>query len=140
MKFFNFHGRNVLREFTKPVLLVKETSKPISQPSPEVKSTTVRVLHYRGVSYIQKIHWLQPSDGHAGNMHLDENNQVIKANGGWTMQNQQMGFLYKLYCIGWKQGSLECLPQVQHWLLRLFLNYRKGYTAGIEWRRQDSQD
>jgi hypothetical protein len=51
------------------------------------------------------------------------------------MYVQRMGFLYKLYCIGWRNGSLNCLPTFQHWLLSIFFYYRKGYTEASQWRQ-----
>lgn len=51
------------------------------------------------------------------------------------MQTQKMGSLYKLYCWGWKNGALKCFPSFQHWLLSVFLYYRRGFAEGAEWRR-----
>ncbi len=47
------------------------------------------------------------------------------------MHNQRMGVLYDLYCLGWRNGSLQYLPPLQHRLLSLFLYYRKGYSEGL---------
>lgn len=52
------------------------------------------------------------------------------------MHIQRMGFLYKLYCIGWKNGSLNYFHPLQHWLFSIFLYYRLGYKQGFEWRQQ----
>jgi len=52
-----------------------------------------------------------------------------------VMQTQKIGFLYKLYCLGWRNGSLNCFSPLQHWLLSLFLLYRRGFVEGIEWRQ-----
>lgn len=52
------------------------------------------------------------------------------------MHPQRMGFLYKLYCTGWRNGSLKCLPPLQHGLLSIFLYYRRGYSEGSKWRQQ----
>lgn len=52
------------------------------------------------------------------------------------MHTQRMGFLYKLYCTGWRNGSLKCLPPLQHGLLSIFLYYRRGYSEGSKWRQQ----
>jgi hypothetical protein len=52
------------------------------------------------------------------------------------MDIQQMGNSYKLYCIGWKNGSLGCLTPLQHRLLSIFLYYRKGYTEATKWRQE----
>ncbi|MBD1867462.1 hypothetical protein H6F93_02025 [Leptolyngbya sp. FACHB-671] len=55
------------------------------------------------------------------------------------MQTQKMGSLYKLYCWGWKNGVLECFPVSQHWLLSIFLYYRRGFAEGSEWRRRQME-
>ncbi|KAM3108765.1 MULTISPECIES: hypothetical protein [unclassified Phormidesmis] len=46
------------------------------------------------------------------------------------MNNERMGFLYKLYCLGWRNGSLNCLPTLQHRLFGIFLYYRQGFAEG----------
>jgi hypothetical protein len=51
------------------------------------------------------------------------------------MYIKRMGFLYKLYFIGWRNGSLKHLPPLQHWLLSIFLYYRRGYNEGFQWRQ-----
>ncbi|BAU12404.1 hypothetical protein LEP3755_29330 [Leptolyngbya sp. NIES-3755] len=51
------------------------------------------------------------------------------------MQIQRMGSLYRLYCWGWRNGSLSCFPLLQHWLFSIFFYYRQGFAAGSEWRR-----
>ncbi len=57
---------------------------------------------------------------------------------GITYVVEPMGFLYKVYCIGWRNGngSLKRLPPLQHWLLSIFVYYRKGYTDGSKQRQQ----
>lgn len=54
----------------------------------------------------------------------------------FEQQNQRMGLLYRLYCTGWRNGSLRFLPTLQHWVLNIFLDYRKGYAEGAKWRQQ----
>jgi hypothetical protein len=56
------------------------------------------------------------------------------------MYIQRMGVLYKLYCLGWRSGSLSDMSPAHHRLLSIFLYYRKGYLAGAEWRQQQYQD
>jgi hypothetical protein len=56
------------------------------------------------------------------------------------MYIQRMGFLYKLYCMGWRNRSFKHLPPVQHWLLSIFLYYRQGYSEGTQWRQDDFKD
>lgn len=52
------------------------------------------------------------------------------------MHFQRMGFLYKLYCIGWKNASLQYLHPLQHWLFKIFFYYRIGYREGSAWKQQ----
>jgi hypothetical protein len=135
MKFFRFHHRSVSDEVSAPIL--KGRLQPISQPVPhQAMGTTVRVLRYRGVSYIREIHSVQPTPMNEATYSFT-NTKVSKAiDREYAIQTQQVGFLCKLYCIGWRQSSLQRLSLVQHWLLSLFLIYRKGYAAGLEWKNQ----
>lgn len=50
------------------------------------------------------------------------------------MQSQPMGFLYKLYCLGWRNSSTASFPVLQHWLLSLFFYYRRGFAEAAEWK------
>ena len=52
------------------------------------------------------------------------------------MQSEQVGSLYKLYCLGWRQGSTRSLPLLLHQLLSIFFYYRRGFSQGTEWRQQ----
>lgn len=63
--------------------------------------------------------------------------RVIDAADEWAGQTRKAGFLYKIYCMGWRQGTLQHLSLLQHLLLSMFLTYRRGYAAGIKWREQD---
>ncbi|KAM3108892.1 hypothetical protein [Phormidesmis sp. 146-33] len=56
------------------------------------------------------------------------------------MNNERMGFLYKLYCLGWRNGSLNCLPTLQHRLFSIFLYYRQGFAEGTGWRQNQRQE
>ncbi|MEN9518082.1 MAG: hypothetical protein RLZZ381_670 [Cyanobacteriota bacterium] len=56
------------------------------------------------------------------------------------MYIQRMGFLYRLYCMGWRNGSLKHLSPFQHSLLSIFLYYRRGYGEGSQWRQDDFKD
>ena len=50
------------------------------------------------------------------------------------MNYQRVGHLgYKLYRLGWQNGLHNYLPSSQHWLLSLFVYYRRGYAEGFEW-------
>lgn len=55
------------------------------------------------------------------------------------MQTQKMGFLYKLYCLGWRNGSLKCFSPLQHGLLSIFLYYRRGFAERAKWRRNQME-
>jgi hypothetical protein len=50
------------------------------------------------------------------------------------MYIQRMGFFYRLYCMGWRNGSLKHLSPFQHRLLSIFFYYRRGYTEGFQWK------
>jgi hypothetical protein len=52
-------------------------------------------------------------------------------------RSQQIGFLYRLYCIGWQNGSWQSPSLLQHRLLSIFSVYRAGYTTGFKWRRHN---
>jgi hypothetical protein len=56
------------------------------------------------------------------------------------MQNQKMGYLYKLYCLGWRNGSLRYFSLLQHGLLIIFLYYRQGFAEGLKWRQKQIED
>ena len=101
---------------------------------PEDISQSVQVLRYRGVFYIR--------EQRSPNLRLT-NAEVVHTNitqlhlsqRSSAMYVQRMGFLYKFYCMGWKNGSLKCFPVLQHWLLNIFLYYRRGYIEGLQWRQ-----
>lgn len=47
------------------------------------------------------------------------------------MQVQRIGYLgYKLYRLGWQAALHRNHASVNHWLLSLFLYYRRGFAAG----------
>lgn len=100
-------------------------------PQPEDDVLSVRVLRYRGVFYIRELTSTKKEVGHSPNC----TTQLSVSQRSCAMPIQQMGFLSKLYCIGWKNGSLKCFPTPQHWLLSIFLYYRKGYLEGSKWRQ-----
>lgn len=53
------------------------------------------------------------------------------------MNYQRVGYLgYKLYSLGWRNGLHNCLPFAQHWLLSLFLYYRRGFVESSEWVKE----
>ena len=55
------------------------------------------------------------------------------------MQSQQMGCLYRLYCLGWRNGSMKCFNRLQHWCFWIFLYYRQGFAEGAEWKQNQSE-
>jgi Domain of unknown function (DUF4278) len=104
-------------------------------PSQSIVPQSTQMLRYRGVFYRQAI---QPSDSRLTSTEvvhsLDHNPQLDIDQGTHTMQIQPMGYSYKLYCKGWRNGSLQHLSLLQHWLLSISLDYRNGYAEGSKWR------
>jgi hypothetical protein len=50
------------------------------------------------------------------------------------MQIQPLGYLScKLYRLGWQNALHGHLSRLQHWLLSIFLYYRRGFAEGCEW-------
>jgi hypothetical protein len=52
------------------------------------------------------------------------------------MQTQKISFLYKFYCWGWRNASLRGFSLSQHWLLSIFLHYRRGFAEGSAWVKE----
>jgi hypothetical protein len=101
-----------------------------SESSSQSFAQSVRILCYRGVLYIrQEQQILRLSRISDEVTHLPEVSQDHAAH------PQQIGCLYKLYCIGWQNGSRQSLSLPQHRLLSISFLYRTGYTAGFKWRR-----
>ncbi len=47
------------------------------------------------------------------------------------MQIEPIGYLgYKLYRLGWQSALHGHLAPANHWLLSIFLYYRRGFTDG----------
>lgn len=104
---------------------------------PENAYSSVQVLRYRGVFYLkQRLANLKLTSTEVGHLpnnsstHLDINQRSCQ------IYMQRMGFLYKLYCVGWKNGSLKCFSAFTHWLLSIFFYYRVGFSEGSKWRQQ----
>ncbi len=98
-------------------------------------SQSVQVLCYRGVFYVreQKSPNLRLNSAevvHTNSTQLDLSQESS------AMYIQRIGFLYKFYCMGWKNGSLQYLHPLQHWLFRMFFYYRLGYHEGSAWKQQ----
>lgn len=112
---------------------MSEQSKHL-QPKNVVQS--VQMLRYRGVFYLREKRSPNLSLTSAKVEHLlnDSTQKISQRN--CVIPNEPMGYLYKLYCIGWKNGSLQCFSVLQHWLLSIFVYYRRGYNQGLQWRQQ----
>jgi hypothetical protein len=102
----------------------------------EVGSQSVQMLRYRGVPYMRESQSSCPRRTSAEVApSLKDSTLLDVGQEGCGMQRQRMGLLYKLYCVGWRNGSLRCLPLFQHRLLSVFRYYRTGYTDGFQWRQ-----
>lgn len=53
-----------------------------------------------------------------------------------SMQAERMGTLYRLYCIGWRNGSTQHFSPLLHYLLSAFFYYRRGFTEGANWQQE----
>jgi hypothetical protein len=53
------------------------------------------------------------------------------------MHNERIGYLgCRLYRLGW-QNALRCnRASMTHWLLGIFLHYRRGFTSGVNYIQQ----
>ncbi|MBD2088595.1 hypothetical protein H6F67_01800 [Microcoleus sp. FACHB-1515] len=50
------------------------------------------------------------------------------------MHIQPIGLLgYQLYRLGWQNSLHQHLPKSQHWLLSIFLYYRRGFAEASLW-------
>lgn len=111
--------------------IVEQIERSSQHHHPKTVPQSTQVLCYRGAFYLQKMR-----SSNLEVMHLPNNSTQSDVNNWkYTMHIQQMGSLYKLYCLGWRNGSLKCLPPLQHWLLSIFLYYRRGFTEASEWRQ-----
>ena len=103
---------------------------------PKTVSQSAQVLCYRGAFYLREMRSSNLKLTNLEVVHLPNNStQSDVSNWKSTMHIQRMGSLYKLYCLGWRNGSLKCFPPLQHWLLSIFLYYRRGFTEASEWRQ-----
>jgi hypothetical protein len=112
-------------------------SKQSKHFQPKDVSQSVQVLRYRGVFYIpeQRSPNLKRANAKVEYL-LNDSTQLEVSQRNPVILVEPMGYLYKLYCMGWKNGSLKCFPILQHWLLSIFLYYRLGYSQGFEWKQQ----
>lgn len=113
-------------------------------PKEEVSSqsssvpASVKVLCYRGVFYLRETRSnpnskpvpLRLAQARSGSIQLEG-----RDGRRGRMPREQMGYLYKLYFLGWRNGSLKHSSQLQHWLLSLFFYYRRGFAEASEWKQ-----
>lgn len=53
------------------------------------------------------------------------------------MQIESIGYLgYKLYRLGWHSAIRRRIPVANHWLLSVFLYYRRGFNDGANLHKQ----
>lgn len=105
---------------------------------PSVPQST-RVLCYRGVFYLRETHTAPNSE--PASLQIVQHHSVQSGQSNErTMQSDRMGSLYKLYCIGWRNGSIKQFSQLQHGLLSLFFYYRRGFAEAVEWRQNQVTD
>lgn len=105
-------------------------------PFQETFPGRIEVLRYRGVYYIRETKFLNLKRTTAATPIQDNSIRLAMRYENEAEQNQRMGVLHRLYCTGWRNGSLQYLSLPQHWLFSIFLNYRRGHCEGAEWRRQ----
>lgn len=139
MRYLCYRGRSY--EFFQSAWGLAEATKLPPNLS-DAETTLVQLLRYRGVFYIRLVRvWpvptgqsvMQPLHRRLG---LGADSLSIGATAFSiqisSIETQAMGHLYRLYWLGWKQGSQPFLKRLHHTLLRVFFNYRRGYTAGRE--------
>ncbi|WP_088893772.1 hypothetical protein [Leptolyngbya ohadii] len=135
MKLIRFRYRRNSDELNHPVLLVKGAIRSFPQSIPlENDDPSIQILRYRGVSYIREVQQIPLTAASSTTIqkHNSEREILDRAS---PVQTQQMGFLYPLYCLGWRNASLQQGSSIKHLLLSFSLDYRKGYHAGLEWRK-----
>jgi hypothetical protein len=104
-----------------------------AESSSQFTAQPMQVLQYRGTLYIRREHRLLNLRRIRNKAtHLSEVSQDSH-----TASPQQIGFLHKLYCIGWHNGSLQSYSPLQHRLLSSLILYRTGYAAGFKWRQHN---
>lgn len=136
MKLLRYRG--VFYEYTQS--LTKEIVEQQIERSQHLQlkfvSPLVQVLRYRGASYLREVRLSNLRLTDLDVVHLPNNcTQSNVSNWRFAMHIQCMGSLYQLYCLGWRNGSLKYLSPLQHWLLSIFLHYRRGFADGSQWRQ-----
>jgi hypothetical protein len=119
-----------MRLYYRGILYEYYPSQPES--SSQFFSQPIQILCYRGLLYIRQEQQLLRL-----NRISDEVTHLSEVSQDHAARPRQIGFLYKLYCIGWQNGSRQSLSLLQHRLLSIFLLYRTGYTAAFKWRRHN---
>lgn len=116
--------------------IVEKIERSPQHLHPKIISQSMQVLCYRGSFYLREMRSSNLRLTSLEVVHLPNNSmQSDVSDGSCIMHIQRMGSLYKLYCLGWRNGSLKCFPPLQHWLLSIFLYYRRGFAEGSEWRQ-----
>lgn len=96
----------------------------------------MQMMRYRGVFYLREVRSSNPKSPCSRVVFLLNNSTPADvSNCRCEIQNEQMGYLYRLYCLGWRNGSIKCFSLLQHWLLSIFLYYRQGFAKGTEWKQ-----
>lgn len=135
MKLIRFRYRRNSDEQNHPVLLVKGAIRPFSQSIPlENNNPSFQVLRYRGIPYIREVQRIPLTAAHSTTVRK-HNSRGEFPDRTHPVQTQRIGFLYQLYCLGWRNASLQQGSSLKHLLLSFSQDYRKGYTAGSEWRK-----
>lgn len=151
MRFIRFRDRENPDNLPQPVLLVKGAIRPFS---PAILSQygdsygnaysnscgnsygtpSIQILRYRGVSYIREVQQI-PLTAENALMVRKQSSAGEILDRVSPVQTRRIGVLYQLYCLGWRNASLQRGSSLRHLLLSLSLDYRKGYIAGSEWRQ-----
>jgi hypothetical protein len=99
---------------------------------PKDVSQSVQVLRYRGVFYVREKRLSNLKRANAKVEYLlNDSTELEVCYGNYAIPIEPMGYLYKLYCMGWKNGSLKCFSILQHWLLSIFHLLNKAIVANF---------
>jgi hypothetical protein len=54
------------------------------------------------------------------------------------MHIERIGYLgCKLYQLGWRNALFGTHASIKHWLFNIFLHYRRGFTAGVNYVQKE---
>lgn len=129
MKFLYYRG--VTYQHIQAAIDLVRVERPPSVPD------SVKVLCYRGVYYLREVRTIPTSEPVPSQLALvqSRSRQLEQRKGKREMPNEQIGYLYKLYFLGWRNGSLKQFSQLDHWLLSFFFYYRRGFAEASEWKQ-----